>query len=368
MYKTIRMWNGTFVTVLLAAAAFAPVVRAETADAGPPTQPAQYIIVCADKVEGRYNPDPAESGFPYFKRGDVEPDAGDVVVAVGGRYWRRIGDDRYRDEETYWVEDRYLLPLEAYEPLRAVDEMARANEPGAAAALRAANASLGGDEDRVSISPDGCKAMLRLGDAGAYDDESYALTGRLYGRYGVSRILYFEAGRGFADIFYYTGYSQEMWAPDGRRWFFIGRAALLHPEPCVAVTDNLYVYDTAAGGLESLGPCTWYEEGYPLEFTGPYVVWLGAEEKTLDIGDSYPTPFLMPALFAYRFDTGEKIKLLAADPATMAREPSGTAPCAGNIYYPVELKAVGEPPPELGASPLYRKLNGAIADAVTNEA
>jgi len=352
-------------TSLLAAAALAPAAYAEDAAAGATAQPPRYIVVCVDVVEGRDNPGPAAQSRSALKRGAVVLDAGDVVVAVAGRYWRRVGDDEYRPE-TEWVEDRYLLPVDVFNTLRPPEEMLRANDAGATEELRAAAAELTGSEEVISVSADGRKAVFRLSYAGEYDGRSYGLTS---GRYSPGRILYFEDGRGLADIFYYNDYRQDLWSPDGARWVFIGRGDLLGNYP-YAVVDSLYVYNTDGGTLESLGPCVWTGDGeYALEFVGPYVVWLGAEEMSLDIGGySEPSLFLMPALYAYRFDTGERIKLLAADPATMGREPCGTAPCAGNVYYPVTLKAVAEPPPELGASPIYRKLKGAIAEAVTNEA
>ena len=352
----------TFAASLLAAAALGGQTTVEYGAALPPAPtegPLKYIVVCTDTIDGHDNPEPAAQSRTLLERGDVLPDAGDVVVAVAGRYWRRVGDDQYRDE-TCWVEDRYLLPLADYDTLRAADEKMRANDAGAAEALRAAAAKLTEREAEVSFSPDGRRAALLLWCAHA-DAHGYDLNAV---RRRPGRVLHFEAGRGLTDISYYDIYPvEEQWSPDGRRWALLGQVEFVGN----AYRDGLNVYDAVAGEWKWLGPCTWAED-YELEFVGPYVVWLGAEEKTMDIGESYPTEILMPAVFAYRFDTGETITLLAADPATLARESSGNSPCAGDIYFPVTLKAVGEPPPELGASPIYQKLNGAVAHAIVNVA
>jgi hypothetical protein len=209
--------------------------------------------------------------------------------------------------------------------------------------------------EAVDSSPDKRKTFVRTNVGRDLIDEYGAgFTGPIWDIYAT---LYFVAGRGLVDYYatseFYTP-SGGVWSPDSRYYVFSGDA--------VDIYLSLYkftLWDSDAEEKRELGQISTKEGQGGVEILNGYVLWL-------DEQDIAGTPGSVPALVAYNLATGERIRLLKGDVATIPKEPARDA----GYYYLYDVIIVpDEPcPPALKASELYQCWNGAHAFVLAGSA
>jgi hypothetical protein len=269
--------------------------------------------------------------------------------------WRQV---RVGDKEG-WVADEYIIPIWVYDFYRRGDDLARAGDAaGMVAALKEGKRREisfrfpsppfeppTNDEidDNVLASPDQRRVFLNI-QVGPARVEEYAYDDLLLpsGLYGAG--LAFEAGRGLADCGHeYAG----AWAPDSRHFACRG------PDNGIACYQ-FSLLDAETGGEKPLGAIFALKGQDDIEFLNGYIIWFDNEEVEFK-GE----PLEAPILVAYNVGTGEKIRLLKYDAATI-RE---TKESLYAVYFDVVLVPADSPPPALRSSRMYKKWNGAHATA-----
>jgi hypothetical protein len=117
--------------------------------------------------------------------------------------------------------------------------------------------------------------------------------------------------------------------------------------------------DVDTGEQVDLGVLYWLGGWWEHEIIGEFVVWLGYEKP-----ENPPTQrpdAETPVLLAYDVSTGETLRLLEADPATIRDMDRLLTPGAWYDYYEVKMVPAAAVPEALRGSKLYEKYNGAYA-------
>lgn len=271
--------------------------------------------------------------------------------------WRRVA----AGDVEGWVADRYVLRADIYEAFKEADERGKAGDAaGMLAAAVAANRTLGTepeyDDYYYSVSPDGQKVIVEVGD------------GRPY---GPQEVLYFASGQGLVDHLMMGDHIPGAWDATSRYYAYAGVPVGGYPSP-----EDIALYDAASNDVEYLGCCRpssdfdleeWNPNYSPhaYEFVDGYLIWLSANEFD-DVPEHYRY-FKITALYIYDLKTKKKKHVLRGDITTIADEPE-PGPGYGWDAYKIRMEATGSAPPAVKRSELYKKYAGAWAYAWESQA
>lgn len=270
--------------------------------------------------------------------------------------WRRV---KAREREG-WVPDRSVLRADIYDVFKDADERRKA---GDAAGMREAIIegyknipAIGGyEESHFNVSPDGKKVVAFIDTEW---DEGYAFPDTSY-EYDYAPLLFFVVGRGLVDYvrtykrFVDTGYNAGIWSADSR-YFAIpmegpGEWMIREPLDLIDTKD----WKRVSVGRLSLFNAVGCSDTFEFEFVGDYLVWKGPEK----VKDPVPPPLEEESytivLMAYNLDTGELLRVLETDLATLQKEPTELK--FGLKTYEAKMVPTGTCPPEVYKSRLYSK-------------
>jgi len=302
-------------TLALAAAAFgAPTY------AGQPDE-ARAVVVYAAKVNLRAEPSPAARIVVVLSEGTCLERVPEKDADNGGYYW--LGVRAGGDEG--WVADDYVMPAGVYDATRKADSLGRAGDADAMVAeLKKVLAARGGNDEDLSVSPDGKKALCRV-----LQDPADEMV-------GVD--LYFGAGRGVVrklgeSIFL----GAVTWSPDGRYWARGGGVTGAFPF-AVRLAETADVLFEGVSNRDAFA------------FAGDNFLYLTTERNDAGVR--------VPAFYCVPLPDGKPIEVLEAD--TNDRRDSGAV-----AEY--RMRPVGSPPEAVTSAALYRKYAGEYAPVIIAE-
>ncbi len=266
-----------------------------------------------------------------------------------------------------WVPDRFVLRADIYDAFKVADERGKAGD--AAGMLTAIiegyeklKEIVSYEEGNLSVSPDG-KAAVAFVDIEW--DEGYAFSGTSY-EIDYTPLLYFVAGRGLAEYvrshkrFCYVGYNYGIWSPDSR-YFAIpmesgGEWMIREP------LDLVYVekWRRITVGRLSLLNASGFDDTFEYEFFGGYLIWKDSEKVSEPLPPPLEEDSYAPVIMAYKLDTGERIRLLEADLATLGKEARPAS--FGLKFYDVKMVPAGPCPAALEKAGLYGKFANRFAE------
>jgi hypothetical protein len=322
--------------VLIGIALFAAVaVNAADQTAAPPDE----YVVWVDGLELRTEASMEGAVITTLARGTRLLNISEAVTGIEGQYWRHVGAGEYDG----WVIDRNIIPAYFYEPFKRADELGKAGDAegmvGAVAeAVERFELSYPPEGPLYSVSPDGRKVFIDV----SYPfrpDWRRAYPSKPMLNYPVP-VLYFVSGTGLTDYLLLTEYSAGKWSDDSRYYVYLA-------------WRWIEFIDTENRDVENLGEIYYFIKFQEVEFVGDYFIWMTWEStiepelRMLDVID-------MPVLLAYDVVTGERKRVLQANPATLKSE---VIPGRNYDYYGVKMVPAEDCPERLKKAKLYKKFN-----------
>jgi len=317
---------------------------------------ANEYVVYVEKLELRAEPTNEAEVVKVLERGYRVADLGELVEYADGLWWRHVE----AAGEKGWVADKYVLPAAVYEAFRKADECGRAGDAeGMLYSVKEGCRVMGEKQSRYPasevpycVSPDGRKVIVAVENLWEWDS-GYPERSRMSRSIPV---LFFEAGKGFADCTVYEVYETGDWYQGNRYYVYVG----LKPEEEWERLSPLRALDMETGKDTRFGKCGVGYEAKNYEFADGFIIWSSIEDipRGTVVLPEYGEMQYKPVLMAYEFPTGKIIRVLEADMATMEDEQSGCYPCAGIYFFEVKMKPAGAVPEAVEESDLYRRYNG----------
>jgi hypothetical protein len=299
---------------------------------------AEYVVY-VEKLELRAEPSDEVEILKVLKRGARVKNLSEVVAAVEGRYWRRVGIDG----EIGWVVDEYVLPDYFYERFKEADEFARGGD---------AEGMVGAIErsEDYRLSPDGLKVMVDLGVSPLMPSTWNVMYGSRSYYNEPTPLLFFVVGRGLARYVLVHGYVETgEWLPDSRHFVY------------PVYGSRVGLLDIDAWEQLDLGDLYWEEGGWEHEIIGEYLLWIGYERP--ENPPARHGDIETPVLLAYDVSRRRTFRLLEADLATLKDKDGPVATGGGYDHYEIKKVPAAPVPAPLRDSKLYEEYNGACAYA-----
>jgi hypothetical protein len=270
--------------------------------------------------------------------------------------WRRVR----ADEKEGWVPDRFVLRADINDAFKEADERGKA---GDAAGMREAIIEgyknvpgiRGFEESHVNVSPDVKKIVVFIDTEW---DKGYAFPDTSY-EYDYHPLLFFVAGRGIVDYertykrFLVGGYNSGIWSADSR-YFAIpmeGPGEWMKREPLDLLDTN--DWERVTVGRLSVFNAVGFDDTFEFEFVSGYLVWKGPEKVECPVPPPLEEESYSIVINAYNLDTGESLRVLETDLATLRKEPTELK--FGLKTYKATMVPAGTCPPEVRNSRLYNK-------------
>jgi hypothetical protein len=337
MRKLILAGVATALTLALASRATAEEAR----------EPDVYVVY-VDEAALRAEPSDDAEVSGVLTRSTRVKNLSEVVTEVEGRYWRQVK----AGDAVGWVADADVIPAYFYDPFEEADERGRAGdaEGMVVAAVKGFCAVYDAEMQPLTnygLAPDGLKIIVDLGRNRVMPSTWSEMYGSGFAREPVP-VMFFAAGRGLARYAQIYGFNAGEWFPDSRYFVY----------PKGLYTVGLLNVDTWE--QLDLGLVYWRDGGWDHEIIGEYLVWLGYERP--ENPPARRPEIETPVLMAYDVSTGETLRLLEADLATIKdRDKRFNTGYNWYEYYEIKMVPAAAVPAPLRRSKLYEKYNGAYA-------
>jgi hypothetical protein len=320
-----------------------------------------YVVWGSD-VGLRANPGAAARTLTTLPAGTTVADTGYEVLTLEDGFWRLV-----RAAETVgWVPDRDILLADYYEAFRKADELGKAGDAeGMVAAIEEGNKKMVDIEGLAEyerpyagVSPDGLKVMVDTqGEGPGLWRGGYPGDGRAGSPWPG---FFFVSGRGLVEYFRSYDSISAMWSPDSRYLLYSELPVVEFPDRARLTLLDTETWTRVTVGYNDLTQ-GWREFG----FGAGYVLWIDEEP----VEEPGPPPLekrsFTPLLMAYEIETGETLRLLKADMATLRTAPVFEG--YGPWLYEIKMVPADPCPDVLKDAELYKKYAGAYALAEDRE-